>query len=66
MTRVLDWGPDMWFLKMHDLLKHFSQLSDFLPAILVTIGVALLIGCAVSCVSSPCEEKDNLFHKEVY
>jgi small ligand-binding sensory domain FIST len=56
----------MWFLKMHDLLSHLSQLSDFLPAILVTIGVAMLIGCAVGCVYAPCEEKDDLFHKEVY
>jgi small ligand-binding sensory domain FIST len=56
----------MWFLKMHDLLGHLSQLSDLLPAILVTIGVAMLIGCAVGCVCTPCEEKDDLFHKEVY
>ena len=56
----------MWFLKMHDLLNHLSRLSDFLPAILVTIGVAMLIGCAVGCVCTPCEEKDDIFHKEVY
>jgi hypothetical protein len=28
--------------------------------------VAMLIGCAVGCVCSPCEEKDDLFHREVY
>lgn len=56
----------MWFLKMHDLLSHLSRLSDFLPAILITVGVAMLIGCAVGCVSTPCEEKDDLFHKEVF
>lgn len=67
MTRVfLEEGLNMWFLHMHDLLNHLSRLSDFLPAILVTIGVAMLIGCAVGCVCSPCEEKDDLFHKEVY
>jgi hypothetical protein len=56
----------MWFTKMHDILYHLSQWSDYLPAILVTIGVAVLIGCAVGCVCTPCEEKDDLFHREVY
>jgi len=56
----------MWFTKMHDVLYHLSHLSDYLPAILVTIGVGVLIGCAVSCVCAPCEEKDDLFHREVY
>lgn len=56
----------MWFLKMHDLLSHLSRLSDFLPAMLITSGVAMLIGCAVGCVCTPNEESDDLFHKEVY
>jgi small ligand-binding sensory domain FIST len=56
----------MWFLKMHDLLAHFSRMSEYLPAILITLGVAMLIGCAVGCVCSPCEEKDELFHKKVF
>ncbi len=56
----------MWFAKMHDVLYHLSHLSDYLPAILVTIGVGVLIGCAVGCVCTPCEEKDDLFHREVY
>ena len=56
----------MWFTKMHEVLVHISRLSDYLPAILVTIGVAVLIGCAVGCVCAPCEEKDDLFHPEVY
>jgi hypothetical protein len=56
----------MWFTKMHDVLTHISHLSDYLPAILVTIGVAVLIGCAVGCVCTPCEENDDIFHPEVY
>jgi hypothetical protein len=56
----------MWFTKMHALLAHLSHVSDYLPAILVTIGVAVLIGCAVGCVCTPCEEKDDIFHPEVY
>jgi small ligand-binding sensory domain FIST len=55
----------MWIAKAHDLLFHLSRISDYLPAILVTLGVAVLIGCAVGCVCEPCEEKDDLFHHEV-
>lgn len=55
----------MWIAKAHELLFHLSHVSDYLPAILVTLGVAVLIGCAVSCVCEPCEEKDDLFHHEV-
>ncbi len=55
----------MWIAKVHDVLFHLSRFSDYVPAILVTIGVAVLIGCAVSCVCEPCEENDDLFHQEV-
>ncbi len=51
---------------MHDLLDHLAQLSNYLPAILITIGVAALVTCAVGCSSAPCKEKDDLFHREVY
>ena len=53
-------------LNMHDLLAHLSELSSYLPAILITLGVAALVSCAVGGTSSPCEEKDDLFHREVY
>jgi hypothetical protein len=56
----------MWFLNMHELLAHLSELSSYLPAILITLGVAALVGCAVGCHCSSCEEKDELFHREVY
>jgi hypothetical protein len=55
----------MWSSNVHDIMLHLSTLSDYLPAILVTLGVAVLIGCAVGCVCEPCEEKDDLFHNEV-
>ena len=55
----------MWITKAHEILFHLSSLSSYLPAILVTLGVAVLIGCAVGCVCEPCEEKDDLFHHEV-
>jgi hypothetical protein len=51
---------------MHDLLVHLSHLSSYLPAILITLGVATLIACAVGCHSCPCKEKDELFRREVY
>ncbi len=55
----------MWYLRLQSVLNHLSHLSDYLPAILITVGVALLIGCAVGCVCTPCEEKDDLFHRHV-
>jgi hypothetical protein len=56
----------MEMFKMHDLLAHLSALSSYLPAILIMLGVATLVCCAVGCCCSPCEEKDDLFHREVY
>lgn len=55
----------MRFATMHEILVHLSNLSDYLPAILITAGVAVLILCAVSCLCEPCEEKDDIFHHEV-
>lgn len=55
----------MWIMKMHEILLHLSSLSGYLPAILVTLGVAFLIGCAVGCACEPREENDDLFHQEV-
>ena len=51
---------------MHVLLEHLSDISSYLPAVLITLGVATLVGCAIGCVCSPSEEKDDLFHREVY
>jgi hypothetical protein len=55
----------MWATKVHSILLHLSNLSDYLPAILLTLGIALLIGCAVGCICEPPKEKDDLFHHEV-
>ncbi|MFZ0664004.1 MAG: hypothetical protein WAM66_15050 [Acidobacteriaceae bacterium] len=55
----------MWITSVHEILGYLSNLSGYLPAILVTLAVAVLIGCAVGCVCEPCEEKDDLFHPEV-
>ncbi len=55
----------MWFLHLHDVLLHVSHLSPHLPEAVITLGAVLLIGSAASCVCSPREEKDELFHREV-
>ena len=46
------------------IIAHFfAHLEAYLPAILVTIGAALLFGCGVSAMCSPCREKDDIFHR---
>lgn len=44
----------------------FAHLESYLPAILVTVGAALLLGCGVSALCSPCREKDDIFHRHVF
>ena len=56
----------MGILKMHDLLTHLSGWTGIVPAILIMIGVAVLVCSAVGCCCSPCKEKDDIFHREVY
>lgn len=55
----------MWAPGVHEILNYLSSLSGYLPAILITLAVAVLIGCAVECVREPCKEDDDLFHPEV-
>lgn len=55
----------MWTMNLHELLLHLSGLTGYLPAVLITLAVAVLIGCAVGCVCEPREEQDDLFHHEV-
>ena len=40
-----------------------AGLEAYLPAVIITIGAALLFGCGVSALCSPCREKDDIFHK---
>ena len=44
----------------------FSIFEAYVPAIAVTAAAAVLIGCAVSGLCSPCKEKDEMFHKKVF
>ena len=43
----------------------FSVLEVYLPAVVVTLASAVLVGCAVSGICSPCKEKDVIFRKRV-
>ena len=38
-------------------------LESYLPAVIITVGAALLLGCGVSALCSPCREKDDLFKR---
>jgi hypothetical protein len=51
---------------IHSLLAHISAISSYLPAVLITLGIVTLVGCAIGCICSPCEEKDDLFHRRTY
>ena len=53
----------MWFLHMHEVLYRLSHWECLIPAILVTVGVGLLVGCSLGCSCGPCKEKDDLFHR---
>jgi hypothetical protein len=56
----------MHAVHLHTLVRWFSQFSSYGPAIVVTIGAALLMGCGIGAVCSPCEEKDEVFHRQVF
>ena len=55
----------MWFLHLHDVLWHFAHFNKHWAEAAITVGAALLVGCAASCACSPCKEKDDLFREHV-
>ncbi len=55
----------MWFLHLHDVLRHLSQMNPHVAEAVITCAAALLVGCAASCASSPGSEHDSIFHKHV-
>ena len=64
--RSTGWDNSMWFLHLHDVLRHIAQMNTHWAEALITCGAALLVGCAASCACSPRQEKDELFHKHVF
>ena len=52
----------MWFMHLQDLLNDLSNWGVLVPALLITLGIGLLIGCSMGCVCSPDKDKDDIFH----
>ena len=60
------WSTTMHSLHFHTLARWFYEFESYWPAILVTIGAALLMACGIGATCSPCEEKDEVFHRQVF
>jgi hypothetical protein len=57
----------MHFLHFHTLARwFFYEFESYGPAILVTVGAALLMACGIGATCSPCKEKDEVFHRQVF
>jgi len=56
----------MFSLKLHALLIWLHAMGAWVPVGLAVIGIVLFLGCAFGCGRTPCKEKDQLFHREVY
>ena len=56
----------MHSLQFHELAHWFFEFESYGPAILVTIGAAFLIPSSIGAACSPCEEKDEVFHRQVF
>jgi hypothetical protein len=56
----------MLSLHLHTFARWFFQFESYGPAIMVTIGAALLLACGIGAACSPCEEKDEVFHRQVF
>jgi hypothetical protein len=53
-------------LKLHALMIWLHAMGVWVPVGLAVAGIALFVCCAWGCGSTPCKEKDDLFHREVY
>jgi hypothetical protein len=56
----------MHALHFHTLARWFFEFESYGPAILVTVGAALLMACGIGASCSPCKEKDEVFHRQVF
>jgi len=57
---------NMHSLHLHTFARWFFEFESYGPAILVTIGAALLMACGIGASCSPCKEKDEVFHRQVF
>jgi hypothetical protein len=53
-------------LHFHTIAHWLLQFESYGPAIFITIGAALLMGCGIGATCSPCKEKDEVFHRQVF
>ena len=53
-------------LNLHTFAQWFFAFESYVPAIVVTVGAALLFACAIGAACSPCKEKDEFFHRQVF
>lgn len=53
-------------LHLHQFIEWFTHFQSYWPAVLVTVGAALLMVCGIGAACSPCEEKDEVFHRQVF
>jgi hypothetical protein len=56
----------MHSVHLHTFVRWFFQFESYGPAILVTVGAALLMACGIGAACSPCKEKDEVFHRQVF
>ena len=56
----------MHLVHFHTFARWFFQFESYGPAILVTVGAALLMACGLGAACSPCKEKDEVFHRQVF
>jgi hypothetical protein len=61
-----EWSNNMLSLHLHTFARWFFQFESYGPAIMVTVGAALLLACGIGATCSPCEEKDEVFHRQVF
>ena len=53
-------------LNLHTFAQWFFAFESYAPAIALTIGAALLFACGIGATCSPCKEKDEFFHRQVF
>ena len=56
----------MLSLHVQSFLQWFLEFERYAAAIVVTVGAALLFACGIGAVCSPCREKDEFFHRQVF
>jgi hypothetical protein len=53
-------------LHLHTFAQILFAFEFYAPAIMITVGAALLFACGIGAACSPCREKDEFFHRQVF